>query len=74
MATWSGETPAGTGRDADRTAPAGTSGEDALGVWRKALAAHNAARRRRTGRRKSGGYRAGMARRPPPPPDGNDAA
>lgn len=73
MASWSGQTPAGAGRDAASTAPAGTSGAGARARWKAALAARNAALRRRTGRPDRSGYRPGMARRPPPP-DGDDAA
>jgi hypothetical protein len=71
MTSWSGETPAGAGRDADRAAPAGTSSEDSRAAWKKALAAHGAARRRGRHRRATRQPGPGMIRRPPP---GGDAA
>ena len=79
MVTWR-EPPAGDGRDAERTAPAGTSGEDARARWKAALAAHAKATRRGAGRyvrladRTAGGrWRPGMGRRMPEP-EGDDAA
>jgi hypothetical protein len=73
MTSWSGGTPAGAGRDADRAAPAGTS-SDPIAAWKAALAAHGAARRRGRHRRAARQPGPGMIRRMPPPPDGDDAA
>ncbi len=77
------ETPAGAGRNADRTAPAGTSGEDERAAqrdeWRRMQTSYRRGNRGRSGwrRRAARGTlpaRAGMNRRPPPEPDGDDAA
>jgi hypothetical protein len=73
MTSWSDhETPAGAGRDAARATPAGTTGEDPLAAWHKALAAHKAGQRRGRHRRAARQPGPGMIRRMPP--DGGDAA
>ena len=76
------ETPAGAGRNADRAAPAGTSGEDERAAqrdeWRRIQASYRRGGRgdrwRRRAARGTLPARAGMNRRPPPEPDGDDAA
>lgn len=60
-----GTSPAGAGRDADRPAPAGSTGQDARDAWKREIAKQNADKRRRRGKRQEPGYRPGMTRRQP---------